>query len=164
MPTIRMPRATLVRLAIRASTSAVLGLRREIVPRAAQGPTVLLVARHKAMADATTAVPTVVRVPRTPPVVPVAAVVRATVDVDLDLVQADRVGRKAADRSRRAMIAIGVALVEVAGTSLPSFPRRHRIPQLPRPSLWCRQRPFHSRLRHLPKTPARPRLTANPSS
>ena len=169
-PRMPMPRATLVLLAIRASTSAAVpGLRKEIVPRAAQGPTVLLVARHKAMADATTAVPTVVRVPRTPPVVRVAAAVRATdaVDLDPDLVRARaRAGRKAADRSRRATIAIGVALVEVAGTSLPSSPRRHRIQQLPRPSPWCRPRPSQ-RLRHrlppLSKTPVRRRPTANPS-
>jgi len=46
-PRMPMPRATLVLLAIRASTSAAVpGLRKEIVPRAAQGPTVLLVARH----------------------------------------------------------------------------------------------------------------------
>src|SRR5664279_4906627 len=134
MPRMPMPRATLALLAIRASTSAVLGRHREIVPRAAQGPKVLLVGRHKATADATTAVPTVVRVPRTPPVVLVAAV-RATaavdLDLDLDLVRVRaRAGRKAADRSRRAAIAIGAVLVEVAGTSLPSR-RRSRIRQLP---------------------------------
>ncbi len=164
-PRMPMPRATLVLLVIRASTNAVVrDLRREIVHRAAQGPKVLLAARHKAMADATTAVPTVVHVPRTPPVVRVAAAVRATVAVDLvlvlELVPA-RAGRKAADRCRRAAIAVGVVLVEVAGTSLP-FPRRRRTQQLPRPSPWHRPR-LRPRPWPLPKTPAHRRPTANPS-
>jgi hypothetical protein len=118
MPTMRIRRAARVRLAIPASTSAVLGLRREIGLRAARDPKVLLAARRKARAGATTVVvPTVVLVPRMPPVVLVVAAVRAMAAVDL--VRA-RAGRKA-DLRLRATIAIGAVAVAVDGTS-PPFP------------------------------------------
>jgi hypothetical protein len=164
MPTMRMPRAALVLRAIRASTSAALGLRRETVHRAARVPKVLAAVRHKAMADATIVAPTVARVPRMPPVVPVVVVVvvaagRPTAAVDL--VRADRAGRKATDRNRRATIATGVVVVAVAGTS-PPLSRRHRIWRLLRPSP-CLRRHRCRRLWHLPKTSARPRRIRNPS-
>ena len=171
MPTMRMPRAALVLRAIRASTSAALGLRRETVHRAARVPKVLAAVRHKAMADATIVAPTVVRVPRMPPVVPVGVVVVVVVVVvvagrptaAVDLVRADRAGRKVTDRSRRATIATGVVVVAVVGTS-PPLSRRHRIWQLPRPSPCLRLRRHRCRrLWHLPKTLARPRRIRNPS-
>jgi hypothetical protein len=117
-PTTRIRRAALVLRAIPASTSAVLGLRREIVHRAARDPKVPLAARRKAMAGATTVVvPTVGLVPRMPPVVLVVVAVRAMVAVDP--VRA-RAGRKA-DLSPRATIAIGAVAAAADGTS-PPFP------------------------------------------
>ena len=155
MPTMPIPREALVLRAIRVSTNAVLGLRRVIVHRAAQGPKALVPARHKATAGATIVAPTGVRVPRTPPVVPVVVAVRQTGAVDL---VRDRAVQKATDHSRRAMIATGVVAVAVAGTSLP-FPSRYKIQQVLRPS----QHPCR-RLRHQPKTRARRRRIPNPSS
>ena len=161
MPTMPIPREALVRRAIRASTSAVLALRRAIVHRAAHVPKVPVAARPKAMADEiiVAPVPTVVRVRRTPPVVPVVAAVRATAAVALVRARADR---KAKGRKRRAAIATGVVVVAVAGMS-PSLPSRQRRQRPSRPSPYHRLRQHrYRRLRRLPKTPARPRRIRNP--